>query len=148
MRNYRIRFSLIGTIAVILVMLPNILYLFVKAPVNVLINNESKYWLWNVLENIGRFGMIISLCAIINKSIRRKSCALDVVMVCSLLIYYALWIIYFLSAYNHLMLVVMAFFPSLFFLLISWKLKNMFSFSFSLLFATTHIFITSSNFLF
>lgn len=148
MKNYKIGFSFVGIIAVILIMIPNILFLFITPPIDSLSSNEARFWLWNILENIGRFGMMISLCVIINKNDKRHNRVLDLTAIFLLLVYYVLWIAYFKGMQSGLGLAGMALFPSVFFLLISWKLRNMFAFSFSLVFAITHIAITSSNFLF
>ena len=148
MKNYKIGLSLTGIAAVVLMMAPNIIYLFVTPSDDVLSTNEAGYWLWNALENVGRFGMMITLCIVVNKSTISKIPILNVAAICSLLLYYSLWIAYFKGIFNGLSLVGMAFFPSVFFLLISWKLKNTLAFSFSLLFAIVHIAITSSNYLF
>lgn len=148
MRNYKIRFSYWGIAAVILVMLPNLLYAFLSPPSDPLSNNEAVFGVWNVLENAGRFGLMISLCVISNRNDKRHNRALDTVAVGSLVVYYILWIVYFAGNYNEIMLVGMAFFPSLFFILISWKLRNVFAQVFSLLFGAMHIVITGSNFLF
>lgn len=148
MRNYKIGFSFAGIIAVILIMIPNMLFLFITPSIDNLSSNEARFWLWNILENIGRFGMMISLCVITNKNGKRQNRVLDFTAIFLLLVYYVLWIAYFKGIQGGLGLVGMALFPSVFFLLISWKLKNMFAFSFSLVFAITHIAITSSNFLF
>lgn len=146
-KNYKIGLSLIGIIAVALIMLPNIVYLFRVPPNDVLSGNEASYWLWNVLENIGRFGVMISLCVVINKAAPQPSRAATIAAACLLLIYYALWAAYFVGAFSGLSLVGMAFFPSLFFLLIAWRQRNLIAFTFALLFAIVHIAVTGSNFL-
>lgn len=90
LKNYTIGLSPIGLIFVALVMLPNIAYLFHTPPNDVLRNNEADYWLWNGLESIGRFGLMISLCVAINKAAPPTSRTVTIAAICSLLIYYAL----------------------------------------------------------
>lgn len=148
MKNYRICFSPLGLLAVCLVMVPNLLFLFVSPPIDALEHNESSFWLWNLFENIGRFGMMASLCIIANKIPMRKNQMLAISAVISLLSYFVLWGFYFNGIANGVILTGMAVFPSLFFLLIAWKLRNTLACSFTLLFALTHILITASNFLF
>ncbi|MFQ7237434.1 MAG: hypothetical protein ACLRPU_21375, partial [Enterococcus hulanensis] len=89
-----------------------------------------------------------SLCIIVNKIPMRKNQMLKISAVISLLSYFFLWGFYFNGIANGVMLTGMAAFPSLFFLLIAWKLRNTLACSFTLLFAFTHISITASNFLF
>lgn len=146
MKNYKIGFSLMGIAAVALIMLPNAVYLFYTPPNDVLSGNEASYWLWNILENVGRFGLMITLCVVINKTAPTQSCVAGIVAACSVIAYYALWIAYFAGTFNGISLVGMAVFPSVFFLLIAWRQKNVFAFA--VLFATLHISITSSNYLF
>jgi len=148
LKNYKIGLSLIGIAAVVLIMVPNIIYLFATLPNDVLSTNEAGYWLWNTFENIGRFGSMITLCIVVRKNAALKNSILNAASICSLLLYYSLWIAYFKGIFNGLSLVGLAFFPTVFFLLISWKLKNAITFSFSLLFAIVHIAITGSNYLF
>lgn len=147
MKNYRIGFSPIGVLAVCLIMLPNLLFLFVTPPINPLNHNEAGFWLWNLLENVGRFGMMITLCLIVNRMPMRKKSQLDFSALISLMIYFVLWGFYFSGITNGMMLTGMAVFPSIFFLLAAWKLRNPLAFSFAALFALTHIMITASNFL-
>lgn len=77
MRNYKIGFSFAGIIAVFLIMIPNILFLLITPPIDSLSSNEASFWFWNILENIGRFGTMISLCMITNKSDKRQNRVLD-----------------------------------------------------------------------
>lgn len=145
--NYKIGFSYSGLIAVALIMLPNLIYLF-HTPINdVLGDNEASFWLWNILENIGRFGLMITLCICINKSKQVENRMIIFLAGCSLLVYYMLWFTYCFGIFNDFSLVGMAFFPSLYFLLIAWYQKNTFALTFATLFAITHIAITSINFL-
>ena len=148
LKNYKLGLSITGILAVVLVMLPNILSLFLTPPNDVLAGNEASNQLLNVLENIGRFGLMISLCIVVNKSAPPQSRGVTIAAACSLLAYYALWIAYFLGSFTGLSLVGMAVFPSAFFLLIAWRLRNIFALGFATLFTITHVAITSGNFLF
>lgn len=147
MKNYRLGFSWVGLIAVVLIMLPNLMYLFGAPPNDVLGDNSSVVMFWNVLENIGRFGLMIALCFIINKTTPTRNRVVTIAAICSLLAYYLLWIAYFTGRFNGISLVGMAVFPSVFFLLTAWRQRNIFAFAFAVLFAVTHISITGSNFL-
>lgn len=148
MKYYKFGFSLGGVLAVVFVMLPNLLYLFCTPPNDVLSGNEAAYWLWNALETVGRFGLMITLCTVVNQSARTVNRAVTIFALFSLLAYYVLWILYFVGAFHGLSLVGLAVFPSMFFLLIAWRERNIFALVFSTLFAAVHIAITSSNFLF
>lgn len=148
LKNYKIGFSAIGIAAVALIMLPNAAYLFFTPPEDVLSGNEASFQLWNILENIGRFGLMISLCAVVNSAAPSQSRAFNISAVCLLLAYYALWIAYFAGTFSGLSLVGMAVFPAAFFLLIAWSRRNIFALAFAALFAITHIAITSANFIF
>lgn len=147
MKNYKIGLSLKGIIMVALIMLPNVIYLFYTPPNDVLSSNEASFWFWNILENVGRFGLMITLCFIINKNTPTISSVGGIVAACSVIAYYALWITYFAGIFNELSLVGMAFFPSVFFLLIARWQRNAVAFIFAALFAIMHISITISNYL-
>ena len=138
---------MIGIVAVILVMLPNAVYLFYTPANDPLSGNNASYWLWNTLENIGRFGLMTALCIVVNKTASSQSRIVTTASACSLIAYYVLWIAYFAGTVNGLSLVGMALFPSIFFLLIAWRLRNGLALAFAALFAVVHITITGSNFL-
>lgn len=148
LKNYKIGLSLVGIIAVALVMLPNIVFIFYTPLNDVLSGNEASFWLWNVLENIGRFGLMATLCVVVNKAAPPQNRVGSIAAAALLLAYYALWVVYFTGAFNGVTLVGMALFPSAFFLLIAWRQRNLFALAFGALFAVTHIAITSSNFIF
>lgn len=147
MKNYRLGFSWVGLIAVVLIMLPNLMYLFGAPPNDVLGDNSSVAMFWDVLENIGRFGLMITLCFVINKTTPTRNRVVTIAAICSLLAYYLLWIAYFTGRFNSISLVGMAVLPSAFFLLTAWRQRNVFAFAFAVLFAIAHISITSYNFL-
>ena len=127
--------------------LPNTVYLFYTPPNDILSSNESSYWLWNTLENIGRIGLMVSLCIVVNTSAQYKNRCADAIAVCSLIGYYVLWAAYFIGVFNGISLVSMAVLPSIFFLLISWRQRNLFALIFSSIFAAVHITVTSYNFM-
>lgn len=139
MKDYTIGLSLMGIAVVTLIVLPNAVYLFFTPPNDVLSSNEANYWLWNIFENVGRFGLMITLCFIINKTASTQSRVMSIVATCSLIAYYALWIAYFTGTFNGLSLFGMAFFPSVFFLLSAWRQRNIFAFAFA--FAALCIFL-------
>ncbi|MDL2233449.1 hypothetical protein LJC63_07710 [Ruminococcaceae bacterium OttesenSCG-928-L11] len=147
MKNYRLGFSWVGLIAVVLIMLPNLMYLFGAPPNDILGDNSAISMFWNVLENIGRFGLMITLCFVINRTTPTRNRVVTIAAICSLLAYYALWIAFFVGRYSGISLVGMAVFPSAFFLLTAWRQRNVFAFAFAMLFAIVHIFVTSCDFL-
>lgn len=147
MKKYRLGLSRVGVIAVVLVMLPNLMYLFGVPPNDVLGDNSAGVTVLNVLENIGRFGLMIALCGVTNKNTPIRNRVVTIMAICSLLAYYVLWIAYFTGNFNGISLVGMAVFPSVFFLLTAWRQRNIFAFAFAALFAVVHISITRCNFL-
>lgn len=146
-KHYRFGLAWPGILAVVLVMLPNLLYAFYTPPNDVLRGNEAANWLWNALETVGRFGLMITLCIIVHSAAPAKSRVVTIGAIVSLLAYYALWAAYFAGTVHALALVGLAVFPSVFFLLTAWRQKNGFAFAFSALFAIVHICITWGNFL-
>jgi len=123
------------------------MYVFATPVNDVLSNNEAKFWLWKVLENIGRFGLMITLCFVVNKKPKQRNQLFNISAISTLSAYYILWLLYFKGIFNGLTLVGLAVFPTIFFILVSRKTSNIFSTLFAVMFGFFHIAITSSNFL-
>lgn len=147
MKQLKFGFSKLGLLAVILVMLPNILFLFWSPPNNLLADNEAKLLLFNILENIGRYGLMLAMVFIVNQEGERKSFPLLIIALCFLIAYYICWVAYFLGVTHGLLFVGLAVFPSLFFLLSALMLRNTVAAGFTMLFGTLHILISISNFM-
>lgn len=147
MKQLKPGFSAVGLLAVALVMLPNVLYLFLSPPNDVLANSKAAFWLWNVLENLGRFGLMLALIFIVNTDGMIKRRLLFIMAACFLASYYTCWTAYFLGITSGLLLIGLAVFPTVFFLLAALLLRNMMAVGFSVLFGILHISITANNFL-
>lgn len=148
LKNYRFGVSIAGIAAVVLVMLPNLAYLFLLPPTDPLAGNAAGHFLPDLLENIGRIGMMAALCVLVNRAAPPLGRPLAIALACLLIAYYALWIAYFAGAHSGLSLTLMAVLPSAFFLLTAYGLRNGVALGFASLFAALHIVITARNFLF
>lgn len=73
-KQLKIGLSKEGLLAVILIVLPNIVYMLLPSSNTALADSDSSYWIFNVLENIGRYGLMLTLIFIQNK--RNKRCGL------------------------------------------------------------------------
>lgn len=147
MKHYRFGFSPYGLLAVALVMLPNLLYVFAAPPNDVLAGNAASFALWNVLENIGRFALMAVLAFVRPTRTTRRKALPAVLALCALAAYYVLWALYFAGAVHSLLLLGLAVFPVLFFLGAALWIPNLPAFIPLALFGAVHIVITTANYL-
>lgn len=149
MKEYKFGFSIIGFMAVLLVMLPNVLYLFIPITNDALSGNSAGFWLWNILENIGRFGLMSTLIIICNKKHNSyKPISIGIIGLCALILYYIFWFRYFVGTADGFTLLGLAVFPTVFFISSAIWIKNYIALGFGVLFGIMHIAITASNFVF
>ena len=146
MKNYRISFSLKGFIAVLLVMIPNILYSFIPHNANLLEYDEALGVL-DIFENIFRAVLIITLIAIVNINSRKIGRLTFISAYLFLSAYYLMWIMLFLGMSNGFIYIGLAVFPCEFFLITSIILRNYPACSVTAVFAGFHIVITYRNYL-
>lgn len=146
-QQLKIGFSLVGLVAVLLIMLPNLLYLFFTPPNDILAGNSATFQFWNVLENIGRFGLMLTLIILVSKEGVRSDKWLYVLAACFLLTYFVLWTAYFFDMVNGVFLLGMAVFPTAFFITSAVICRNPVASGFALLFGIVHISVTASNYL-
>lgn len=145
MKAYRLGLSRPGLAAVLLVLLPNLLSLFLPPPADLLGANDAPFWLWNLLENLGRFGVMAALLFVLRRTPVRRGRGLLLSAGALLLAYYVLWGLYFAGLLQDPALLGLAVCPTLFFLLVSLWGGNLPAAAFSVFFGLLHIAITASN---
>lgn len=145
MKQLRFGLSRLGLLAVALLMLPNLIFLFATPPDNVLATNSAASPLLDILENIGRFGVMASLIILRTEAPPRRGLLIPA-GIC-LVGYYALWALYFTGHTDGLILLGLAVLPSACFLLVALSLRNWVALAFGALFAVTHTAITWTNYL-
>lgn len=146
MKEYHFGISTPGILAVALIMLPNLAYFLATPPNDFLNENSAVNDLWNLVENSGRFGLMLALCFVVHVAPRRNLLVRGLA-VASILAYYGLWWSYFMGVVNHWLLLGLAFFPALFFLLVSWQQRNVIALFFASVFAVVHVATTIVKFL-
>lgn len=146
MRKYGLGLSKQGLLAVMLVMLPNLVYAIYQPATNPLAQgNAAELWL-DIAENIGRFGVMLSLIFIINRETAPRTCKTTALMAAvSLIFYYALWVCYLLGVSSGPVLLGLAVFPSIFFFVMAYRLRNLPAMAFAGLFGLAHIAVTTWN---
>ena len=147
-KKYKFKLSWQGLLAVALVMFPNVFYLFLSVEQDPLAANSAAFWLWDVLENVGRFGVMISLIVLCRKAdVTTKMTGVCVIAIVALILYYVLWILYFTGNAGGMILTGLAVFPVVFFFCTALLRRNAPAQIFALLFGITHIAVTASNYL-
>lgn len=146
--NYKMSFSLSGFLAFLLVMIPNIVWM-VFPPANDLLKQNHAEFLWvDLLLNVSQCCMAASLILCVS---RRKQDPYEGrvyqkwAFIC-LAAYYSCWVLYYMGIAASWLMVCMAVFPMLFFVLWELKLRNYIALWPSLIFAVTHIIVTISNY--
>lgn len=147
LKEYHFGISTPGILAVALIMLPNLAYFLATPPNDFLNENSAVNDLWNLVENSGRFGLMLALCFVVHGRAPRGNLLVSGLAVASILAYYGLWWGYFMGAVNQWLLLGLAFFPALFFLLVSWQQRNGIALFFASVFAVVHVAATIVKFL-
>jgi len=139
----------LGLAAVLLVMIPNIIWAIFPPGNNPLATDVLSLPLLDILENVFRTALIILLLLLTvrDPDLNPRNEAWLISSVALLVAYYFCWIIYFCGNTDPAILLGLAIAPSAFFCLYAFWLKNVPAFFVSVLFAATHIIITSINYL-
>ena len=155
LRKIRFSFSVIGLAAFLLVMIPNIIWLLAPPINDPLQNNKSIIFALDIIMSI--FQYVLIACIILLKNIEHnwrdrknytaKSAVVFYMAIFCLMIYYVLWICYYSNIISSFIIFGLAFFPSMFFILLSLWQKNYIATVFALLFALFHITLSCINLL-
>ncbi len=146
--NYIMRFSLKGFIAVLLVIIPNILYSVIPHNAN-LLEQGGEFGVLDIFENIFRLLLIVSLLILVNENKTRQTKS-RFTLICAFLFltaYYIMWALLFLCISNCFVYIGLAAFPCVFFLLTAMDLRNYPAMVTAVIFAVLHIIITCKNYL-
>lgn len=147
MKSYEMKFSFKGLIAVILVMIPNVIYAVFSHHTNLLENDD--FGVIDIFENIFRFLLIALLIILVNKN-KTHQTKNKFTLICELLFltaYYIMWVLLFLSVSNSFVYIGLAVFPCAFFIITAMILRNYPAMITAILFAALHIIITCKNYL-
>lgn len=130
-------------------MLPNIVWAIFPPVNDVLSGNAVFAPALDVLENVGRIGLFVTLIIIVStQKVQGKSSAmLPRIALCMLAGYYVLWVCYYAGIAHPVVLMGMAILPSIYFILTTLQLKNYIATAFAVLFSACHIIISGFNFM-
>ncbi|AVZ39890.1 MULTISPECIES: hypothetical protein [unclassified Dietzia] len=146
---FRLGFSPLGCVAVLLPMIPNVLWVLLP-PVFSPLTADTPFPPWvHVIGLVCQSVMIALLILVINT--RRRStpgtAVVGLIGALALLGYLVLWVLYFLTPITPTILVMMAILPSVYFLCVGLYLQNYPSLVPAALFASIHISDTAMSYL-
>ena len=140
-----VSFNIFGLIIVVVLLTPNLLYLFLKQDKKKQDKkkHENVNDLWNILEQIGRYGSIIFMIVTTNiASVSETMIMINVIVTAILTVFYVwMWRAYFINENNTLRLL-LAILPGLIFIASGILLKHPFLILTSVLFLVAHVKIT------
>lgn len=146
-KKYRMGFSSGGMTAVLLVLLPSVLWSLYPPAHNVLTGNSSSVLFLELGEQIFRVIAMGLLLFVVSKTNRREKKYKNIGFA-FLLVYYFLWLLYYLGYRQGVLLLGMALCPCAALVFTSLYLNNKPAVISSTLFLFFHSLITATNFLF
>ena len=139
--NVSIGFSLQGFLIILLPMVPNLFY-FVFPKIFTSNHEVTKHKILELIEHSSQFLFIALLLLLKSNVDASMESTLILVMSLLLLSYYFLWVLLFLGHENRIVLMCMAIFPIIYFLIAEIWLYNYFAVIPTVIFGITHIMIT------
>jgi hypothetical protein len=140
-----IGFSWKGLMIFLLPMLPNILFFICKDP-NGSMAATNNHLILDIIEHGSQAIFIALLIFVVSKKDSPILCGYTIIMLISLLAYYGFWIVYFTAGTNYILLMSMAIFPVVYFILAEIWLHNILAIIPTLIFGIVHIIITHINY--
>jgi hypothetical protein len=148
-KKYKLGFSLVGLIACLLPMIPNVFWAFLPPVASTLPANDSALPFVAVTGTVCQSLMIALLILVINtrrQPTTSKKVLAAVGVVC-LVSYLLFWVLYFTAPITPMLLLMMAILPSVYFICVGLCLENYPSLIPATLFALIHISITAASYL-
>lgn len=145
-RTYKIGFSLVGFIAVLLPQIPNVVWAILPPVSSVLPENRSALPFVDVAGTASQIVMIALLILVINTRhhATTNSRVPAAVAIACLIGYLGSWVLYFTQPISPILLLMMAILPSVYFICVGLYLKNFPSLLPAALFAVIHISTTAA----
>jgi len=145
--HYNIGFSWKGLVVFLLPMLPNILFFILPDP-----NGQrlvtNNHFLLDIIEHGSQAIFFALLIFGVSKKDSPLLCGYTIFMLILLLSYYGFWIAYFTIGINFIMLMSMAVFPVIYFILAEIWLHNLLALAPLTIFGIVHIIITYTDYYF
>lgn len=151
-RNYKIEFSKIGFIAVVIPLIPNIFWALLPPVNNTMTGNSSQLPMVEVIGSICRILMLVLLVMIVNKEQNKQNGfflrrIISFVAIICLLGYLISWVIYYFGTVTPLLLLGMAIMPTIYLICVGIYLRNYIAVVPAVIFAVIHIVTTAQNYL-
>lgn len=146
-KNYKLSFDPWCLILFLIIMIPNLIWFIIPAP-NDILRISSTAEIFDTLSSIFQILMLICLCFF--KNVKSKPIIfspLIIFMFICCLLYFACWIFYYSNVTNQLIILGLAIFPCLAFLLFDIDRKNWLALTPILIFTICHIISTLINFI-
>ena len=145
--TYKFKFDLPGLIIFLIIMIPNFIWFGVKAPHDVL-RAESVTKTVDIIGSVCQLLMIICLILIVNQTREKlRPTTLLKVAGAAVVLYYIWWVIYYTGSTHPVVLLGLAIFPCVAFLLYAIDRKNLPAVVFTAGFAICHVIYTIVNFI-
>lgn len=145
--NYYFGFSIIGLIVFLLAMLPNIFY-FIKSAPYASDKGSSKHLILDILEHGCQGIFLFMLIFILRGQDIEIVCPYTIAMSTMLILYYSMWILYFKGIINLKVLMGLAIFPVIYFILAEIWLNNYIAIIPTVIFGIAHVMITYKDYQF
>ena len=146
MRNYRMSFDAGALVLFAAIMLPNIFWFAVPAPMDVLRVDSVTEGL-DTVASVLQIALLAALCLLKNRDTEGlRLSALVVAVGACVLVYYICWIAYYLSVVAMPVILGMAIFPCAAFALYAADRKNWIAFALACAFALCHLIFAVCNF--
>ncbi len=147
LKKYKIGFDVWALWIFAVIMLPNIVWLIYSGPDD-LFYKETVTPKVDLMANIFRCLMLVSLCFIRNKTANRSiKSSLPAISGACCMFYYSAWIFYFCGEASNLIIISLCIFPCLAFLIFTVFRKNPLAFIFAAIFTVLHIISTTVNYI-
>lgn len=121
--NYEFSFNRSGLLLVALIMLPNIIWSFLPPKNDILATVQSSPIL-DIIVSISRFSLMFSYIFTQRRNFQLKRISIHLSWVIWILFYYVCWIFYYYGFQNPFLLLLMALFPSLAFIVFGLVKRN------------------------
>ncbi|MDX2358820.1 hypothetical protein [Dietzia sp. PP-33] len=148
-KAFRLGFSPLGFVAVLLPMIPNALWVLLP-PVSSPLTANTPFPPWVQLIGLVCQSLMIALLILVINTRRQPTpgtVVVGLIGALALVGYLVLWVLYFLTPITPTILVMMAILPSVYFLCVGLYLQNYPSLVPAILFATIHISDTAMSYL-
>lgn len=136
-----IKFNIYGLLLFILIMIPNFIWLMIKAP-NDILRAESITPLMDLIASVFQVIMVVCLCFS-----KDKNNKIGISSIVSLILYFVCWVLYYFGMVNNIIIIGLCLLPCLSFLIYGIKIKNWIAIIPTIVFTILHLLYGVINFI-